>query len=263
MNEIVMRLGLEGWKPALSTLLLPPVPLLALVLAGAFARRRRRGWVVAGVLALWLTSCAAVAEWAKQALLSPPPALAPTQLQALLPAQGAIVVLGGGRDAWAPEYGTSNLNAASLQRLRYGLWLARASGLPVAFSGGVGHANQGGEAEAQVAARIAAEEFRLPLRWTEDASRDTRENAARTVTLLAAQGVREVVLVTHDWHLPRAQRAFEQAAAAAGVPLRLTPAPIERAPRIEQPLLRWLPSTEGFRLLREVLRERIGLWMGA
>ena len=45
-----------------------------------------------------------------------------------------------------------------------------------------------------------------PLRWTEDRSRDTRENAAATVALLRAAGVRQIVLVTHASHMPRAMR---------------------------------------------------------
>jgi uncharacterized SAM-binding protein YcdF (DUF218 family) len=204
-----------------------------------------------------------VAERAKQLLLSPPPAVDLTVLKALRPAQAAIVVLGGGRESWAPEYGASSLGSWSLERLRYGLWLSRASGLGVGFSGGVGHAGEPGEAEAQVAARIAREEFGHPLRWVEDGSRDTRENAARTLALLRPRGVTDIVLVTQDWHMPRAQRAFEQAAAAAGMKLRVTPAPVGLAPRVELPLLRWLPSSEGFTLMRQVVRERIGLLMGA
>lgn len=265
MNEIVMRLGLEAWKPALGMLLLPPVPALLLVLLGFRLRRRVLGTLLMGVavLALWLGACAGAAEWVRNRLLAPPPAVSPAALKALRPAQAAIVVLGGGSESLAPEYGTSNLSPWSLERLRYGIWLSRGTGLGLGFSGGVGHAGLPGEAEATVAARIARDEFRHPLRWTENGSRDTRENAARTLALLRTQGITDIVLVTQDWHMPRAQRAFEQAAAAAGMPLRVTPAPIGLAPRIEQPLLRWLPSSEGFTLMRQAVRERIGLLMGA
>jgi hypothetical protein len=51
----------------------------------------------------------------------------------------AIVVLGGGRRLLAPEYGVATLTPRSIERLRYGVWLARETGLPLAFSGGVGH----------------------------------------------------------------------------------------------------------------------------
>lgn len=265
MNEIVMRLGLESWKPLLGALLLPPLPALLVVVLGGLQWRRRRGLALLalGVAALWLEACTAVAEPAKRWLLQTPPALEVASLKALAPARTAIVVLGGGREAFAPEYGGASLSIYSLERLRYGLWLSRASGLGVGFSGGVGHAGVQGEAEAVIAARLAAEEFRHPLRWVEDASRDTRENAARSVALLKPQGITTIVLVTHDWHMPRAQRAFEQAGAAAGMALRVVPAPVGLAGDDSLALLRWLPSGGGFTLMRWVVRERIGLLMGS
>lgn len=261
-----MRLGLEAWKPLLGALLLPPVPALLLVILGGLRRRHRSGaaLLVLGVLGLWLGSCMAVAEPAKRWLLSPPPALDPATLRALPPARAAIVVLGGGREAFAPEYGGAGLNRYSLERLRYGVWLSRASAIALGFSGGIGHAGIEGAPEARIAAEIAARDFRHPLSWTEDASRDTRENAVRTVALLRPQGVTTIVVVTHDWHMPRAQRAFEQAAAAAAGPsLRVIPAPMGLAGDDGLPALRWVPSGEGFMLLRQVVRERIGLLMGA
>ena len=264
-----MRLGLEAWKPALGTLLLPPMPaLLVLVLVLVLVLKLRRsalGTVLTGVavLALWLGASAAMAERAKLWLLAPPPALAPAALKELRPAQATIVVLGGGSESWAPEYGASSLSAWSLERLRYGIWLSRASGLSVGFSGGIGHAAAPVEGEAVVAARIAREDFRHALHWLESGSRDTHENATHTLALLRARGITDIVLVTQDWHMPRARRNFERAAAAAAMPLRVIPAPIGLAQRVEQPWLRWLPSSEGFTLMRQVVRERIGLMMGA
>ncbi|MFG5408565.1 ElyC/SanA/YdcF family protein [Piscinibacter sakaiensis] len=126
------------------------------------------------------------------------------------PPRTAIVVLGGGRERLAPEYGQAMLGADSLQRLHYGVWLARATGLPLAFSGGRGWAQLDGEAEADLAARIAAQDYGLPLRWRENQSRDTRENARLTVALLRAEGVERILLVTHGWHMARAR--FRQAA---------------------------------------------------
>jgi hypothetical protein len=35
------------------------------------------------------------------------------------------------------------------------------------------------------------------------------------------------------------------------------------APRIERAPLRWIPSSEGFQLVRLVLREKLGWWFGA
>jgi uncharacterized SAM-binding protein YcdF (DUF218 family) len=45
----------------------------------------------------------------------------------------------------------------------------------------------------------------------ERASLDTHQNATYAARLLAARGVRDVVLVTCSWHLPRATKLFQRA----------------------------------------------------
>ena len=53
--------------------------------------------------------------------------------------------------------------------------------------------------------KAAAEgELGVPVRWTEDRSADTRENARFSAELLRGSGVRTVLLVTSAWHMPRA-----------------------------------------------------------
>jgi uncharacterized SAM-binding protein YcdF (DUF218 family) len=271
LNSLFVMLDIQSWKPLISAVLLPPVPLLLLALLGARLILWRRGWgwlvVAVSVILLWLSSCSAVAEWLMPRLLNPPDALNGSALRDVQreakSGHTAIVVLGGGRETLAPEYGLSNLGEASLARLRYGIWLSRETAAPLAFSGGTGHAQDGGTPEAQIAARIASREFGRPLRWTEEESRDTRENAARTVALLQPAGITHIVLVTHGYHMTRALRAFDQAAHRGGNTLRIIPAPMGLARQDTRPLLRWTPSAEGFRLTRDTLHETLGLWMGA
>lgn len=242
-------------KPVLSALVLPPAGPLLLALAGLLAMRRwRRGGaaaVLAGLAALWLLSCHAFAlELARIALPLPAP-LDASRLQA---AQ-AIVVLGGGISPEAPEYGSPQPSAVTLSRLRYGVWLARRSGKPLAFAGGLGWAAQGTAApsEGEVAARVAREEFGQVLRWVDDQSRDTRENARRIVPLLQRDGVTKAALVTDALHMTRALREFR----AAG--MEVIPAPTQVPGWRERGLLEWLPSAEGLVLSRYVLRERLAL----
>jgi uncharacterized SAM-binding protein YcdF (DUF218 family) len=272
VNEAVFSLGLSGWKPFLTALLLPPTPWLLLVLVGArwLFDRRPTGWLLLlpACLGMWLSSTSAGADALQRALLPAYPALTVAdvaelrQAAAAKPGEIAIVVLGGGREALAPEYGMSNLNAASLERLRYGIWLARETGIPLAFSGGVGHAARGVAPEAEVAARIAVQDFNVRIRWLEPQSRDTRENASFTIGALRGTGVRRLVIVTHGWHMPRAMRAFREDVARTEGPLTLTPAPMGLAQMVEVPALRWLPSSEGQVRVRQVLREWIGLSAG-
>lgn len=273
MNDLLLSLGITGWKPLLTALLLPPVPWIALILAATFFMPRRRG--VAGLLVglscagLWLGGCIGVGEWLTRVLLQPPPALSAADVTALRqqvasrPGRTAIVVLGGGREQFAPEYGVANLPPRAMQRLRYGVWLSRATGAPLAFSGGVGHGGQGEASEAEVAARIAAREFSHPLKWTETHSRDTRENAALTVALLRPQGITHLVVVTDGWHMPRSVRAFRLAAEQGEGRLEITAAPMGMGRTVDHPALRWMPSNEGLQRVRDVVREWLGRLAGA
>lgn len=267
MNSVFILLGFESWKPVLTALLLPPVPLLLLLLFGArlIPSRRGMGWflMLTGVALLWLTACTGSSRLLTQFVLQPPPALGTDRIKALkAQAKGstAIVVLGGGVEAFAPEYGVSSLQHASLERLRYGIWLSRQTGLPLAFSGGVGWGQTDSKPEARVAAQIAATEFGLPLKWVEENSRDTRENAQRSVALLKPAGIRHIVLVTHGWHMPRSMHAFE--AAAGGEP-SIEAAPMGLSKGNELPALAWIPSSRGTTEVREILRELLGRLAGA
>ena len=111
-----------------------------------------------------------------------------------------------------------------------------------------------------MAARIALQDYGRPLKWVEDESRDTRENARRTVALLQRAGIGHIVLVTHGWHMPRAVRAFEQAAAGG---LRIEAAPMGLAPAGERPALLWIPTPAGHTAMDHVLHELAGLAAGA
>ena len=268
MNSLFVSLGIEPWKPVLTALMLPPVPLLLLVLIGArlLLPRRGLGWfvILVSVVLLWLSTCTGAVRVVSQ-LLPSTPALSfdrVRELRAEVAARKplAIVILGGGSEPFAPEYGVSSLQYASLERLRYGLWLAGQTGAPVAFSGGTGYAQEGATAEAKVAAKIAADEFGRPIRWLETEARDTRENAALTMAMLKPAGINHIVLVTHGYHMPRALRAFAQ---AAGPGVQIEPAPMGLAKNLQTPTLEWLPSATGFRDMRLLLRELAGSAAGA
>ena len=260
--------GPGALKPVLAALLLPPVPFIALALLGAGVTRTRpragRWLVVVACAGLWLGSCLGTARWIEQHWLHEPAALDAAQREQLRSRAAAgepiaIVVLGGGMAGIAPEYGNADLGGASLARLRYAVWLGRQTGLPVAASGGLGWAATGTSVppEGTRMAEVAQAELATRLGWTETTSRDTHENAVNTVALLRAAGVREVVLVTQGWHMPRALREFDAAAAGAAAPLHITPAPCGQAYPASAPWLAWMPSGDGAQRLHEVLHEVI------
>lgn len=267
MNDLLVRLGIESWKPALAMLLLPPVPMLLLILLGAWMLRRRAlGWLplAAGVLALWAVCTPAGSHWLVARLTQPPAALGADEVRALRDAPGtAIVVLGAGIYPEALEYGAAVLKPLSAQRLRYGVWLARRTGLPLAFSGGRGHHARSGPSEAEVAAATLAEDHGMVLRWAETRSRDTHENAVHSVALLHEAGITRIVLVTNGFHMRRALAAFERAAARQGVPMQLVAAPTGTRP--ERPLEGGdlLPDPEAYRLSWIAMHEWLGRLAGA
>jgi uncharacterized SAM-binding protein YcdF (DUF218 family) len=268
LNDLLNLLGLTAFKPLLAALLLPPAPLLLMVLVGArlLLPRRGLGWliIVIAVILLWLSACSGTERLLTPLWLKPPPVLAPERIAELRAGKAsgktAIVVLGGGAQPVAPEYGISNLGPESLERLRYGIWLARQTGLPVAFSGGVGWAAADATPEAEIAARVAKQEFGVPIRWVESRSRDTRGNAGLSVAMLREAGIDHVLLVTHDYHMPRAARAFRE---AGGSELRVEPAPMGRSRHELTGALEWIPSSIGFTRVRHMLRELAGLAFGA
>jgi uncharacterized SAM-binding protein YcdF (DUF218 family) len=235
----------------LKALLLPPLNLLLLALAGTVVRRYRRrageAMIVAAVALLALFCMPAVSALALRSLEIYPP-LPPGPVAG--DAQ-AIVLLGGDAAPFAPEYGEESVGALSLERLRYAAEVHRRSGLPILVSGGViaPATRPVGEAMRDVLAR----EFRVPVRWTENASRTTAENAAFSAAILRQEGVVRVLLVTHAWHMRRSVAAFERAGLKViAAPTRSTSAPQWR-------LENFLPSASGLLRSYHAMHEWLGL----
>jgi uncharacterized SAM-binding protein YcdF (DUF218 family) len=263
--------GLAGLKPVVSALLMPPVPFIVLALVGASLVRGRpraaRTMVILACAGAWLSACSGAANWLEAHGLDEPPPLTATdrdglKTRATAGQSLAIVVLGGGVDRVAPEYGSANLGKDAYERLRYAVWLSRRTGIPILASGGRGWGAPDADnpPEAVRTAALAEAELGTPVRWTETRSRDTHENAINSVAMLQAAGVGEIVLVTHGWHMPRALHEFRAAAAAASAstPIGITPAPMGEAYPASTPLLRWFPSETGFQRTRLAWHEILG-----
>ena len=270
MNEVLVALGLSDWKAYIGALLLPPVPaLLGIVLAWRWRLRYRLGAPVLLTLSmalLWLSTCQAPGAWLERQWASSPPLRADHMAdlrRSLTGRRSVVLVLGGGVHTLAPEYGEAHWVDGAFQRLHYGVWLGRQIGVPLMATGGAGHAGSAGVADAAVAGRILNRDYGSALRWAESASRDTRENARFSLTLLQAEGIQDVLLVTHGWHMKRAMRAFEQEAARMGLTVHLIAAPMGLAAPSGPTLLQWLPSPDGYRRAHQVLREMLGWVAGA
>jgi uncharacterized SAM-binding protein YcdF (DUF218 family) len=187
-------------------LLLPPGNLLLLALVGiAMGRRRGRlGYgIAAAAVGLLYVLCTPYFSTLCLSLLEK------SHVDPLTRTEGeAIVALGGGTFGLAPEYGTDVPNHLSLVRARYAAKLQRASGKPLLLSGGSVSGDTLPESRQM---RVVMEEMHVPVRWTEERSVDTFTNALESYRILAPLGITTVYLVTHAWHMPRAQLAFEHA----------------------------------------------------
>jgi uncharacterized SAM-binding protein YcdF (DUF218 family) len=247
-------------KPLLTALALPPAGPLLLALLGLLVMARR--WLAGAILsllgigALWFLSCNAVGVGLAHSLL---PQVKPVNVRSAEMANvQAIVILGGGVLGQAPEYGLAQPSAPTLERVRYGAWLARQTKKPLAFAGGVGWAaGPNTTPEADVARTALKDDYGLELRWSDSRSRDTAENATRMAQAMRGDKIQRIALVTHAWHMPRAVAAFQKAG------FQVTPAPTGFAVPRERELLEWLPSVHGLELSRSVLREWLGRQLGA
>jgi uncharacterized SAM-binding protein YcdF (DUF218 family) len=215
-------------KKLLAALVLPPTgPLLIAVLGLALQKRwpgLGRGLAWAGVLAIAALSAPIVSHALLRSLAEDPP----LDFARAANAQ-AIVILGGGIRRSAAEYGGDTLGRLTLERVRYGAWVARQTGLPVLVTGGT--------PEARVMKDALEREFGVGVRWTEAKSRNTHENALGSAEILAAAGVRHVILVAHSFDMRRAKLEF----AAAGLAVTAAPTGIPAAMAMDSPL-EWLPS---------------------
>lgn len=168
----------------------------------------------------------------------------------------AIVVLGGGRRSYAPEYNGETVSAATLERIRYGAHLQRATGLPLAVTGGV--VFPPGQPEAVLMARVLREEFKVPVRWVEKRSRNTVENGRDTRDLLQAEHIDRIVLVSHVSHMHRAIAIFQ----AVGFSVLAAPTVYRVTPDDVTVLMDWIPSAGAFAMSAQALHEYLGrLWL--
>jgi uncharacterized SAM-binding protein YcdF (DUF218 family) len=133
----------------------------------------------------------------------------------------AIVILGGGLKDKEVEYGGDTLGSHTIERVRYGAWLARRLGKPVMVSGG--RVADDMRTEGSVMRAVLETEYGIPVRWVEERSTNTWENARYSAEMLRKDGIERIYLVSHAWHLKRAVPQFQRAglrvvAAGTGYP---------------------------------------------
>lgn len=237
--------------------LLPPGLFLSLLLLGVIVRLRfqRSGQtIIYSAISLLLLMSLPLVVNPLLHLYEDIPALDATQL-AHTQAK-AIVILGGGRYANAPEYrGDDTISEPSLERIRYGAWLQRRTRLPILVTGGIVY---GGKhpPEAELMRQVLKKEFLAFVPWVETHSRTTYENAIDSHKMLAKEGINHIILVTHALHMPRALEAFKRAG------FSVTPAPMGFDTSGHSPtVLKLLPSIDSIKSMHDLMDEILGrIW---
>jgi uncharacterized SAM-binding protein YcdF (DUF218 family) len=235
-------------------LLLPPgIFLLLLALAWWFRRSRPRlaGCCFAlGLGGMWLISLPVMVQWGAHALETAPP-LAREDWANLAQRADAIVVLGSGRERGDSAWGIDQPTGIGLERERYAARLAKASGLPVLTTGGLHYGTP--PSEAQLMAVSMQDDFGVTVRWKEERSRTTWENAQMSAEILLPQGIKRVVVVTQAWHMPRSVWSFEKAG------FTVVPGPVGfLGVDHGRPLGGWMPEVKAVWQSGQLINEAVG-----
>lgn len=238
-------------KLLVDILVLPPFNLIVLAMIGLFvlrARRRAGIIIISTALALlYAFSTPLVSDLLSRSVRAYDAIdIAPDDS----PDAQAIVILGAGKYLNAPEYFGDTIRGHALERVRYGAFLHRRTGIPILVSGG--DPKDTGSTEAELMRAVLEEELSVTVTWSEEMSNNTIESALNSWTLLTNEGIEEIYLVTHSDHMARASWAFRHAG------FRVIPAPTIMHGSHGFHWLDVLPRANAMRSSALALREWIG-----
>jgi uncharacterized SAM-binding protein YcdF (DUF218 family) len=268
---------METWSTSwalrnfIAELLMPPgIWILCLLLLIFFIKkydRLKKSFITLGLIMIWITSTNYFANHFTNlagVLLEWPSPLDQSKLLSsnfsnyTLKPQ-AIVILGGGRRKGAlevAEYQNQDVSSQTMERLRLGARLAKLTDIPVLVSAGAPDRVSKNElTESEIMKLVMQNELGIKVKWVENQSNTTEENAIYSAILLKNEGIQNIFLVTHFWHMPRAKVIFEK------VGLNIVEAPIGFYQKQETTPLDFYPGSEGIQQTRWVWHEVLGnLW---
>jgi len=229
---------------------LPPAGPLLVLAVGFFLLRRRpvlaRACLVFGIGGLWLLSTPIISD----ALTGIVEHYPPLDLSSPTDAQAIVILGGGGQLTRSPEYDAPAALPMLLEKLAYGAFVARKTGLPILVTGA--------NIEAIAMRDTLARNFDTTVAWTDDQARDTFENARNSARILRAAGIHRVILITLGMHMLRSVREFT----ATGIDVVPAPEGMLSA-RGHSKVLAFVPNAEAlmygslaiYELLGEPVRE--------
>jgi uncharacterized SAM-binding protein YcdF (DUF218 family) len=238
---------------AIKVAVLPPASLFLLFALGLILmrwRRRAGGMACLAAVGVLYFLSTGVGSWL---LVYPLEQLEPALASSAGAAAQAVVVLSAGRLKRSPEYGGRPVpDFISLERMTYAAHVVRARKLPLLVTGGF-LSGQRDESLAAGMQRVFQDAFQLPVRWVEQRSRNTAENAQFSAAILKQSGVERVILITDAMHMRRARLSFER----AGIQVISGPTFYHEPGRFDP--LRLIPSAENLRRSHYAVYEWLGL----
>lgn len=237
-------LMLLRFKLLLKSVILPPNGLLLLAILGLFLLKRRprlgRACLILAIGSLWLLST----PWVSDVLCGLAEHYPALDLRNAAGAQAIVILGGGGQRELAPEYGGPAADSVSLERLSYGAYVARKTGLPILVTGF--------RIEATAMQATLQRNFDIDPRWIDGAAFDTFSNAGNSARLLKADGIQRIILVTHATHMWRSVHEFT----AAG--LEVIPAPMGMLARRDPGMFLYVPEVDALRRSGTAINELLG-----
>lgn len=191
----------------LTALVLPPFNVLILWLLAIFFRGLKWKKISAlctifGILILYISSISYTSRKLENSLIT----ANHLSLQEYKNAQ-AIVLLGAGIRDSQELFSKISVTELGLERMRYAAYLQKETQLPLLISGSA----YNGTSEADTMAQELAYFFDTPTTWIENKATTTKENVLFSQGILAKHQIKKIILVTQQWHMPRAKYLFEQA----------------------------------------------------
>jgi uncharacterized SAM-binding protein YcdF (DUF218 family) len=231
----------------LTTLILPPASNLILCIFSLIFYRLQRTKIAAfcllfALFSLYFFSTPFLAQKLQQAQAP----TVPLSLNEYRQAE-AIVLLGGGVRRSEELFSDFTLTGTPLERLRYAVYLHKQTQLPLLVTGG---SPENTRPEAEVMAEELKQFWQTEARWLENHSHTTKENALFSKEILQQAGITKIILVTNQWHIPRAQFLFEQQG------FTVLPAPV--GGKVAN-LFPFLPQARALNQNAMLLKEQLGL----
>ena len=232
--------------------LIPPNLFILLAMIGVLCawRWRRAGLALATVMmaCLYLAATPLASFW----LVGAADRLAAVMPRLPAPGPpGAIVVLSAEFRPSSVPGGNDLPGPVTLERMAEAVREQRRTGLPILTSGG--RVPYSHDSLAATMARSLETDFHVPVKWREERSLTTYENALYSAEILRHAGMSSALVVTNPWHMARALWSFY----AVGFPVVAAPLPGHHVLRLGPAML--LPQVTSLLDSYYALHELIGL----